>query len=126
MSDDALTSYVTLTVATYWWARDGSTIKVDTLIDTGCGTSLVTTGLLDSVTDRSGAFVRQRRALEPIGLVSASGGKLWAESHLHTRQHPSHTPCVCDASFALSVDFGHGLHSNQQSLTLVHPRHRHH
>ena len=55
LSDDALTSYATLTVATYWQANDGSTIQVDTLIDTGCGTSLVTNGLLDRVTDSLGA-----------------------------------------------------------------------
>ena len=99
-------------------------MEVKTLIDTGCGTSLVTSELLDSVGDRYGAVSPTSRARADwagFGHWRKALGGEYGHGHLHTGRHANHASCVRDASFAVPDDFGHGFHSYQESFSLIHP-----
>ena len=67
----------TLSIDTTWNTLGGE-LTLHTLVDTGCGTSLITSRALGLVTDRDGRMFSQHESTHPITLVSATGDKLVA------------------------------------------------
>jgi len=65
----------TLLLPTTWY-KDGRPIVIRALLDTGCGTSAVTTSLLEYVTNAEGQPFKWTRLSQPITLTSATGGQL--------------------------------------------------
>ena len=63
------------------WPIGHTQQRVTTLIDTGCGTSIITHRLLRAITDKQGKALRPLPVSQPITLVAASGDTMTAEHY---------------------------------------------